>query len=1000
MKIPLYCQDPNILHIGTTPNRAYYIPFPVGINTPEENREKSDRFQLLNGNWQFRLFNNIPDICDDFAEIDYNCDKFDTIPVPSVWQMQGYDKHQYTNVKYPIPFDPPHIPFDNPCGAYITWFEIGHDKDGMRKYLNFEGVDSCIYLWINGKFVGYNQVSHSTGEFDITEYVTEGSNKLAALVLKWCDGTYLEDQDKLRMSGIFRDVYILYRPESHIVDYFIKTNISHEDSSAVISVDFTFSRQSENIEYCLFDKELNVISQGKSDNGSLSISVNNPILWNAENPYLYTLIFSAFGEVITESVGIREILVHDGVIYLNGAKVKFKGVNRHDVDPITGYTISAGQLLQDLIIMKQHNINAVRTSHYPNSPLFTRLCDKYGFYVISEADVESHGFAEAYGDTENKISKLAKDSQFEAAILDRVQKSVMRDKNRPSVLFWSLGNESGYGNNFINAGKWVKHYDDSRLLQYESSIYVDKGTNPDISMLDVYSRMYASTDFIKNEYFIKDGVKPFIEIEFCHAMGNGPGDLEDYFELIYQYDGFTGGFVWEWCDQTVWSGRTADGRNKFLYGGDFGDFPNDKNFCVDGLVTPDRKPHSGLKEYKNVIRPVRARAINCIEGEFAFRNCLDFTNLKDYLEIKYEMTCNGLSVCSGTLPELNIAPHCEKTYKIQLEMPQRGRCFVKFEYFQKRDLPLSDVGHELGFDQFELPIAGEFLINTFSSDEEVNYSEDNIDIIIYGKNFKYVFSKSCGLFKSIVCNNNTFLSKQMEYNIWRAPTDNDMYIRQKWQEAGYDRIKVNVYDTVTTRNNNIVTIKCNLSIAPIYIPTILKIKAQFTVFSSGEIAFSFDVEKDPIMPFLPRFGMRMFIPKCFENTEYFGFGPYESYQDKHRASYIGLFKETVSALYVDNIKPQENGSHYGCEYLKITDNLCSGFEFWNHHFFCFNASHYTQEELTEKKHNFELEESDYTVLCLDCLQSGVGSNSCGPELIKKYRFDAEKFNFTLNIRPI
>jgi beta-galactosidase len=1001
MNIPRYFQDTSVLHLNTMPNRSYYIPFPAHVDPAEKSREMSERFQLLNGDWKFKFYNNIPEVCGEFAGLGFVDKKFDTIPVPSVWQMQGYDRHQYTNTKYPIPYDPPYVPFDNPCGAYITWFEVGHDKEGTRKYLNFEGVDSCIYLWINGKFIGYNQVSHSTGEFDITDYVTEGRNKLAALVLKWCDGTYLEDQDKLRMSGIFRDVYLLYRPQNHIVDYFIKTSISKEKDEAVISADFAFSKQAEGICYSLFDAQGNMADRGVAVNGSISMTVEHPVLWNAENPYLYTLVFSAFGENIAEKVGIREIKVRDGVIYLNDVAIKIKGANRHDSDPYTGYTISPEQLMRDLLIMKQNNINAVRTSHYPNSPLFTQFCDKYGFYVIGEADMESHGGVNTYhADGNNEIGKLAADPRFETAILDRVQKSVIRDKNRPSIIFWSLGNESGYGNNFVNAGKWVKQYDNSRLLHYESSIYVYEGSNPDISMLDVYSRMYASTDFIRDEYFTQTGVKPFIECEFCHAMGNGPGDLEDYFELIYKYDGFVGGFIWEWCDHAVWAGKTVEGKDKFLYGGDFGDFPNDANFCLDGLTFPDRKPHTGLKEYKNVIRPVRAHAENLSNGDFIFRNCLDFTNLKDYLEIGYEVTCNGRSVGKGTISEVDIAPHCEKMYHVAIDIPENGRCFIKFDYFQKHDLLLTNVGHGLGFDQIELLVAGEFAPKNKLCDKAVHFTEDDVLITIRGENFKYVFSKAHGLFESLVYNSNSLLSKPMEYNIWRAPTDNDMYIRQEWQEAGYDRIRVNVYDTIAAQENDTVTITCDLSVTPVYIQPILKIRARFIVMPTGEIKSSFNVKKDPVMPYLPRFGLRMFMPKSFENAEYFGYGPNESYIDKHRASYMGLFNETVTALHVDYIKPQENGSHYGCEYLKITDHDCAGLEFSNHPFFCFNASHYTQEELTKKRHNFELEESDYTVICVDSLQSGVGSNSCGPKLLSQYRFDAEEFDFSLDISPL
>lgn len=998
VKIPLYYQDPAALHVNALPDRSYYIPFPADCDPAGKDRETSERLQLLNGNWKFNLYRNIPEVNGDFINPDFDDNDFDSISVPSVWQMQGYDRHQYTNTKYPIPFDPPYVPFDNPCGAYITWFDVDHGKASLKKHLNFEGVDSCIYLWINGKFAGYSQVSHSTSEFDITDYVVEGRNKLAALVLKWCDGTYLEDQDKLRMSGIFRDVYILYRPDNHISDYFVKTNISGQYDKALVSVDFSFSEQVREIGYKLLSQDGRLLKEGVANGGTLALDLDHPVLWNAENPYLYTLTFSACGEIFAEQIGIREIRVQDGVIYLNGSRIKIKGVNRHDSDPYTGYTISKEQLERDLLIMKQHNINAVRTSHYPNSPLFMGLCDKYGFYIIGEADIEAHGFVNSYGESDNKISRLASDPMFKAAIHDRVKKSVMRDKNRPSILFWSLGNESGYGDNFISAGKWVKNFDSSRLLHYESSIYVDEGTDPDRSMLDVYSRMYASTDFIKNEYFAHAGVKPFIECEFCHSMGNGPGDLEDYFRLIYKYDGFAGGFIWEWCDHAVWMGKTAKGQDKFFYGGDFGDFPNDANFCVDGLNFPDRRPHTGLKEYKNVIRPARARTKDIQKGEFSFYNCLDFTNLKDYLEIHYEVTCNGRIVFTGILPEADIEPHSEMSVQVPFPMPKNGRNFIKFTYVQKCDRQLTKAGHELGFDQLELPSETGFLPREKAPKAFARVTEDEVRVIVRGEKFRYVFSKASGLFESLTYDNGILVREPMEFNIWRAPTDNDMYIRRQWQQAGYDRIKVHTYDTSVTAAQDAVTIACELSVTPVYLQTILKIKAEFLVAPDGRIACSFEAEKAPEMPYLPRFGVRMFLPEDFENVEYFGYGPFESYIDKHRASYMGLFKDTVTAMHVDYLKPQENGSHCNCDYLEIVNGTSCGVSFSGKSF-CFNVSHFTEEELTEKRHNFELKESGCTVLCIDKLQSGVGSNSCGPELLEQYRLDDEKFGFVFDIKP-
>ena len=996
MQIPAYYEDPNTISVNIMPDRSYYVPFSESNDWSDVQRESSKRLQMLNGNWKFRMYDNIPEVSQEFVDPEYGEEGFNIIPVPSVWQCYGYDKNQYTNTKYPIPYDPPYVPFENPCGAYITWFEVAPETGTMRKYLNFEGVDSCAYIWVNGKFAGFNKISHSTAEFDITDFTHSGSNKLAVLVLKWCDGTYLEDQDKLRMSGIFRDVYILYRPQNHIRDYFIIEEFSDEYQEAFLHVKLDFLKSSEKTDYMLFDGK-EKIAEGSANDNQLSLRVESPKLWNAENPYLYTMVFYSCGEVICEKLGFRDIHVKNGVVLVNGTPIKIKGVNRHDSDPYTGYTQSISQMMRDLTLMKQHNINAVRTSHYPNSPIFTQLCDQYGFYVIAEADVEAHGGVDTYNATYNEIGKLAVDPLFKEQILRRVQRAVLRDKNRPSIISWSLGNESGYGENFVAAAQWIRSYDSSRLVHYESSIYPYPGTNPDLSVLDVYSRMYASTDNIK-EYFNEPQEKPFIQCEFCHAMGNGPGDLDDYFNLIYQHDGFVGGLVWEWCDHAVYAGKTESGKKKFLYGGDFEDFPNDSNFCMDGLVLPDRTPSTGLKEYKNVIRPIRMQAIEGKVGEFKIRNCLDFTNLQKFADIRYEVTRNGEICEQGGVSGLNIAPHQTAEVKIPYKTPHDGRCFIRFVYLQKEDSSMVKSGSELGFDQFELPVAGDFHEKLTPPTGEVNFTEDETSIRVFGNELEYIFSKSKGIFVSLIYRENKLIDKAMEYNIWRAPTDNDMYIKKEWIKAGYDRATTKVYHTSVEKGKNGVEITCSLSLTPVFIQPILHIEAKFIVAASGEIKVKLDVKKDAVMPSLPRFGIRMFLPKSFEQLSYFGYGPFESYTDKHRASYIGLFETDEVSQYVDYIRPQENGSHFGCEYFKIADSDKS-IEITAETPFCFNASPYTQEELTLKRHDFELEESKFSVLCVDYKQNGIGSNSCGPELIEKYRFDDEAFSFCFTLTP-
>ena len=548
MIVPRYYEDLSVLHENTMPARAYYIPASIRMDNLMEHREKSDRMQLLNGTWKFRYFNSIYDVQDSFFEKDYDTENFDEIQVPSVWQMAGYDAHQYTNIRYPFPFDPPYVPQDIPCGAYVHTFDYSRDENAPKAFLNFEGVDSCFYVWINGSYVGYSQVSHMTSEFDITDLLQDGTNTVAVRVMKWCDGSYLEDQDKFRMSGIFRDVYILKRPEQTIRDYHIKTKI--EGMLAKVELDMKFYSPA-NVKISIEDRNGAVVAVGSiSEDGTSVLEIASPELWNTENPYLYKLILETEHEVIVDHIALRKIEIKDQTIYLNGQKIKFRGVNRHDSDPVTGFTISLEQIKTDLILMKQHNFNAIRSSHYPNAPFFYEMCDKYGFMVIDEADIEAHGPFMIYrkDDTDyNRFKrwneKIADDPVWQTAIVDRVKLMVERDKNRFCIVMWSMGNESAYGCNFEKALEWTKKFDPDRITQYESARYRNYDKTYDYSNLDVYSRMYPALSEIR-EYLDKDGSKPFLLVEYCHSMGNGPGDFEDYFQMIQNNDKLCGGFVW------------------------------------------------------------------------------------------------------------------------------------------------------------------------------------------------------------------------------------------------------------------------------------------------------------------------------------------------------------------------------------------------------------------------------------------------------------------------
>lgn len=974
-------EDPAVLHVGAEADRAYFIP---------RNHRGEHCKIMLNGDWMFKYYPSVEDIEGNFAETDFSLEDFKTIPVPGCWQMHGYDYNQYTNANYPFPNDPPYIPDMNPCGAYVTTFcitdELLADK---RLFLNFEGVDSCYYLWINGKFTGYSEVSHSTSEFEITDMVTLGVNELKVLVFKWCTGSYLEDQDKFRMSGIFRDVYIIVRPEEFIRDFTINTEIL-EDGSAIVGVSVDMTAKLP-VNCILYDASGRKIGEAKIVRGRARIIVETPILWNAENPYLYELLISTPEENIIQYVGIKNIKIENGRFLLNGQLIKCKGVNRHDSNAYTGYTISKEQVMADMKLMKQHNINAIRTSHYPNAPWFTELCDKYGFYVIAESDIEMHGTRRTKG---REPFMVCNESPYREAILDRVRKNVIRDKNRPCVIMWSLGNEAGYGKNFELAGRWVKKYDPSRPVHYESVRWDPKDAR---DITDVYSRMYASTEEI-DEYFADDKVKkPYVLCEFVHAMGNGPGDIEDYYERIYKYDGMIGGFVWEWCDHGIYMGKAPDGKDMFYYGGDSGEYPHDDNFCMDGLIYPDRRPHTGLLELCNVTRPVRAKLVEGdINKGIRLTNMLDFTNLKDAVTIKCEVVADGnKEVFNVAAPD--VLPHESAVIKLDKVLIEADNFYVRLIYSQAVSSHFVSAGRELGFDQFIISETKNDFTPVLVKDRSFGVSETEKSVIIKSDRFEYVFGKREGLWLSLVNSGHAVIDAPVKYNIFRAPTDNDRNIVWKWKQADYEHICTKVTEFAYKKTDTAVIINAKLRIAPMSQAKLLLLETTWTVYADGTIDFELIGSKNESYIFLPRFGLRMSMPKSFSKVVYNGYGPYESYSDKHRASWLGTFESSVSDLHEDYIKPQENGNHYGCRFMEITDGELK-MRIEGDAPFEFNASNYTIEELASKKHNYELVEADSVTLCVDYRQSGVGSNSCGPELLNQYRMNDSEFNWKFRIK--
>lgn len=979
-------EDPEKLHIGTLPDHAYFIPFAKGQD-PFDGKERSGRVEMLNGDWDFKFYDSIIYLDDDFINMPYT----DKIPVPSNWQLYGYDKAQYTNVVYPIPFDPPYVPDNIPVGVYQRKYY--HTDDGMRKILTFEGVDSCIYLYINRHFAGYSQVSHHTTEFDITDLLENGENIITAAVLKWCDGTYLEDQDKIRLSGIFRDVYVVSRPEKRLENYRIKTILNTQKSSAVFEIELTGAAA----EITLSDASGRTVINAKITPGEKhSFEVSSPVLWSAEKPYLYDLEIQTDNELIGEKVGFRSIGIDNGVVKLNGVPLKILGVNRHDSYPDTGYYASEKQMRTDIELMKRHNINAVRTSHYPNAPRFYQLCDEYGLYVIDEADCESHGCVDVYNDfkwsMENSysgISLLARDERFRNAILDREKLLVARDINRPCVIFWSLGNESGYGDNFREGAKLIKSLDDTRLVHYESTHSLDNTPTDD---LDMVSGMYWEPKVLVGALENAEEKRPFILCEYCHAMGNGPGDLEEYHDIFYSSERFIGGLVWEWCDHALPQGESCEGKIKYGYGGDFGERHNDGNFCMDGLCYPDRRPHTGLLEVKQVYRPVRVLRTEKAD-RFIIKSFLAFENAADILEGYFEVTWDGAVIKTGSfIPD--VSPMSENEIQIDTgNIPDGKNVYIRFVFKAKADTSYCEKGYEVCFDQLCLNETGNKPLLICEKAPEV--SENPAEIKITAGKTIFRFNKLIGYFDSVLSDGTELLDAPIKFNFFRAPTDNDT-MKGDWYRAHLHDYDTKIYSIKTDMQGNAVRITVRQSFGWNMYQPFAAAEAVYTIDGNGALNIRCQADTSNKVTFLPRFGIRLFMPKEFDRVSYFGFGPYESYSDKHQASYIGKFDCDIADMYEDYIRPQENSSHFGCKYMTVYSSDRS-VTFTSSDDFSFNASEYTQEELSEKRHNYELVKCGSNVICADAIMAGVGSASCGPALNEKHRLPLPKIGLDITM---
>ncbi|WP_042163366.1 glycoside hydrolase family 2 TIM barrel-domain containing protein [Paenibacillus gorillae] len=1005
LNLDRYWENLDVLQVNREAARAHYIPYGDMEGASSGKRGYSPYYQLLNGAWKFQYYSSVADVPAGFYGEHTNTKQWDDLIVPSCWQMQGYDQRHYTNLNYPFNVDPPFVPTNNPAGTYVREFNIAEDWEAKEKYIVFEGVNSCFYLWVNGEFVGYSQGSRVPAEFNISSQLRPGKNRLAVLVLKWCDGSYLEDQDAWRYTGIFRDVYLLARDKVHVRDVFNRQTFEEGFTRAVLTTEIETTGETA-VTGELKDAEGHTVASANAvvnvdGKGALIFEVQQPKLWNAEQPYLYRLYVTSGEEVIRFAVGFREIKVADGQFLVNGQSIKLKGVNRHDSHPELGQTIPVKHMIQDLNLMKRHNINTIRTAHYPNDSRFMELCDEYGFYVIDEADLETHGMGIAGPDWNQKsVHRLSASPEWREAYLDRIMRVVERDKNHPCVVMWSLGNESGYGANHIAMAEWTRDRDGSIPIHYEGAAPINEGLT-DTACLDVESRMYTSVPDIVAYATDEKNSKPLFMCEYSHAMGQGPGDLREYWDAFYRHPKLIGGCVWEWCDHGILQ-HAVDGTPYYAYGGDFGDSPNDKHFCIDGLVSPDRKPHTGLLELKYVMAPVGVKALDLQEGVFELENRYDFVDLS-HLELYWKVESQGNVIQQGRMTAPNIAPHCADKVSIpyQLKQADTGVNLLTLSFKLKEETQWAESGYELAFAQFELPVQQAASVSSFRPKHPLHAAEQGQLLQVEGFDFRYSFNLTTGMLQSIERNGVAMLSAPSQYNIWRAPIDNDMQIREKWQDAGYDRAVMKTYHTEwNQQRDGSIHVESSFSMGAVGKFVLLQGKAVWKIAATGEIVIKTDIKVAEDQPFLPRFGLQLILPQGMEQIEYEGLGPDESYIDKRQYVRHGRFHMTVKDMFENYVMPQENGSRYGTQWAIAANSQGMGLRFEAAESFSFNASHFMPEDLTSAMHTCELKARKETIIHLDYKMSGAGSNSCGPELLPEYQLKDQTFAFELTIRPI
>ena len=1011
------------LHANCEKPRAYFIPYESEETALGGNRALSSKLVSLCGDWDFKFFENAS-LLPDLTSKELSVEGFDKLQVPRSWQTvldKGYDKPNYTNTRYPFPFDPPHVPAENPCGLYSRDITLGAELLKNDIYINFEGVDSCFYLFINGEFAGYSQVSHSTSEINITSLLREGKNNVRVLVFKWCDGSYMEDQDKFRLSGIFREVYLLARDKQHIRDIYLRPSLSDGYSEGTLKI-ITEADTDVDYEYRLISPDGATVAQGHGSTGKdTDICVCAPMLWCDEIPNLYTLIIHCGSEYIPFATGFKDVKIKNGIVYINGKKVKIRGMNRHDSHPILGSAVPEDHMLRDLYLLKRHNVNAVRTSHYPNDPRFTGMCDRLGFYVIDEADIETHGCS----DVVRKWDIITDGDEWTESFLDRIERLFERDKNHPCVIIWSLGNEMGVGKNQAFAYDYLHRRMPECIVHCEDysrrhAIYVLKDGRAshgypwrEQKCCDIMSYMYWSPEECVERY-LKSRDKtarelPLFLCEYSHAMGVGPGDLKAYWDTIYANDRFFGGCIWEFCDHAIATGDNIYTDPLYFYGGDFGDTPHDANFCVDGMVYPDRRPHTALLEYKQVIKPFTVFDANLDEGSFRIKNRRYFTSLAD-TSIYWTFEQNGKLVKQGFIPSPAIKPQASRKFEIDLsgvDKTKGGEFTVKV--ISNKATEWAEAAYELGFEQVSFADTStqkNSLLSSVSKDARVSVDVDDKRIAVAASQTVYTFDKTSGLLCSIVDNGREMLASPLTPTVWRAYADNDRRLVGDWRTVGYDAPIIDCREIdIVEQTEKIVRIRSSLVMSKRAYMPFMRLTVTYTILAEGGVLVSTDAKKcNPTYastaPTLPRFGFEFKMPEHNERLVYFGRGERESYEDMNNASKLGVYETAVSDHFEHHIRPQENNAHVDTRWMSVSTlgghglvALCVDRPF------SFSCSHYSPLTMSQTAHDFELKPLKETVVNIDYRNAGVGSAACGPRLDQRFRIDESEISFTFRLLP-